>query len=189
MPGIFRTIDEQMKVWYAERQTADVLPMLPAGVIDTDVSWVQSSEISVPGHTSTCSIRGKLDAVVKFSDRTYAVIDFKTSRIRSHHVTLYARQLHAYALSLENAAPGNLSLSPVTTLGLVVFEPTAFTGGRNRLATLTGTVDWKGIKRDDREFLAFLKDVLNVLELPDPPESAPTCEWCRYRDKSRETRI
>jgi hypothetical protein len=46
-----------------------------------------------------------------------------------------------------------------------------------------------GVTREDREFLAFLRDVLNVLGLPDPPNSAPSSEWCRYRDKSRGTGI
>jgi hypothetical protein len=70
-----------------------------------------------------------------------------------------------------------------------MFELTAFTGGKNHLANLTETVDWIGVTRDDREFLDFLKDVLNVLELPGPPDGASSCEWCRYRVKSRETQI
>lgn len=189
IPGIFRTIDEEMKVWYAGRQTSDAMPFLSPGVIDSSVSWVQSVPLSVPGHTSTCTIKGKLDAVARFSDHTYAVIDFKTSAPRSPHTTLYDRQLHAYALSLENAAPGSPALSPVTKLGLVVFEPQTFSGADNRLASLSGPVRWIEIRRDDTSFLAFLKDVLDILELPKPPDSAPSCEWCRYRDRSREMRI
>jgi len=70
-------------------------------------------------------------------------------------------------------------------LGLVVFEPNTFAGGVDGHASLTGPVNWIEIPRDKLGFLAFLQQVLDVLELPDPPESSPTCGWCQYRAKSR----
>jgi len=187
MPSIFNAIDAQMKDHFEGKQTSDVLPSLPAGVFTPSSGWVQSVPLSVPGHNTTCTIRGKLDTVVRFIDGTFGLIDFKTSQIRSKHAALYGRQLHAYALGVERAAPGNLSFSPVTTLGLVVFEPKKFRSENHTAAALTGSIGWVGIPRNDATFFAFLGEVLSLLELPNPPSAAPSCEWCQYRDKSRRT--
>jgi hypothetical protein len=186
MPRIFTIIDALMKERYSGRRTTDVMPFLPPGVLDPSVSWVQSVPLSVPSHTSTCTIRGKLDTVVRFDDATYGVIDFKTSGIRGQNISLYSRQLHAYALALENAAPEYLSLSPVTRLGLVIFEPTKFSSEVTQSASLTGPLDWVEAPRDDSSFFGFLKDVLDILDLPTPPGASPTCEWCQYRDLGRK---
>jgi len=189
MPGIFRLIDSQMREFYAGKQTSGAMPFLPPGTIETSESRVQSAPISVPGHSSTCTIKGKLDTLVRFNDNTYGIVDFKTASPRSEHKTFYSRQLHGYAAALEKAAPENLSLSPVTKLGLVVFEPSAFLASHAHSASLTGKVNWIEIPRDDSKFLAFLKEVLNTLELPKPPASSPTCQWCQYRDTSRITKF
>jgi hypothetical protein len=187
MPRIFTVIDAEMKEYYAGKQTRDVIPSLPPGVVDPSTSWVQSVPLSIPSRTSTCTIRGKLDTVVRFNEGSYGVIDFKTSGTRSQHIPFYSRQLHAYALALENAASGNLSLSPVTRLGLVVFEPNSFSNGSNGQASLIGSVNWIEIPRDDSGFVGFLKEVLDILDLPTPPGGSPSCEWCQYRDASRRT--
>jgi hypothetical protein len=189
MPGIFRSIDFQMREFYAGKQTSDAMPFLPSGTIETSDSRVQSAPISVPGHSSTCTIKGKLDTLVRFSDSTYGIVDFKTSSPRSEHEMFYSRQLHGYAAALEKAAPGHLLLSPVTKLGLVIFEPSSFLGNRDQSASLVGAVNWVEIRRDDTKFLFFLKEVLSILELPEPPASSPTCQWCQYRDTSRITRL
>jgi hypothetical protein len=186
-PRVFRVIDAEMKARYAGQQTADAMPFLPSGIIDPSDSWIISVPLSITGCPSTCNIRGKLDTVVRFTDHSYAVIDFKTAETRGKQIPLYSRQLHAYAFGLENAAPGGLSLSPVTMLGLVVFEPKTFSGGNNSPASLTGPVSWIEIRRDNSGFLSFLNEVVAVLERPTPPEASRTCEWCQYRDASRRT--
>jgi len=53
----------------------------------------------------------------------YGVIDFKASNPSTDSARMYSRQLHAYAYALEHPAPGKLSLSPVTKLGLLYFYP------------------------------------------------------------------
>jgi hypothetical protein len=186
LPPVFRIIDTLMKKRYAGEKTGDALPFLNPGVIDSSVSRVQSVPVSVPGRRSTCTIRGKLDAVVRFNDGTFGVIDFKTSSGRERDETLYSRQLHGYAFALERAVPGHLSLSPVVKLGLVVFEPRSFEGGGSSPAMLIGRVHWKEIVRDDPGFYSFLSQVVGVLEQGVPPPSSPSCEWCHYRDKSRK---
>jgi ATP-dependent exoDNAse (exonuclease V) beta subunit len=84
--------------------------------------WVESRPLAVPGQASSCFVRGKFDTVVRFDDGGFGVVDIKTSAQNSEHIPLYARQLHAYACALEQAAPGRLALSPVRRLGLLVYE-------------------------------------------------------------------
>lgn len=187
MPRIFTVIDEQMKRHFAGRRANEVVPALPPGVFRFDDNWVESLPIRLPGHASTCFIRGKLDSVIAFDDRTYAVVDFKTSEQKAGNVTLYARQLHAYARALENAAPGRTALKPVRRLGLLVFEPSAFSAAREGAALLSGSIAWMEIPRDDAAFDKFLGEVLSLLELAVPPPGMPGCEWCGYRSVSRKS--
>jgi hypothetical protein len=186
MPKIFNLIDAKMKSCYADIGKEQIVAGLPPGVIEHGEKWVESRPISVPNHTSTCFIRGKLDTVMKFADGTYGVIDFKTSTRKIEHVPLYGRQLHAYGYALEHPAPGGLGLNPISRLGLLVFEPSSYLH-QDQSASLSGGLSWVEIPRDDRGFLEYLSEVLAVLELPEPPGGSPSCDWCQYRDTSRRT--
>lgn len=187
MPKIFTVIDLQMRECFSGARTEEIAAGMPSGVIAYGEKWVQSEPITVPGNSSTCFIRGKFDTVVKLDDGTHAVVDFKTSARKAEHLPLYARQLHAYAYALENPDPGKFALSPITKLGLLVFEPDSFCNKSVNAASLEGSMKWIEIPRDDGSFLEFLAEVMSVLEQPSPPGGAPSCEWCQYRDTSRRT--
>lgn len=189
MPKIFTAIDRQMKEHFRGKSTADFAPALPPGLVSHSDEWVKSVSIGFQGRSSACFLRGILDTVIKFDEGGYAVIDFKTSQTKEEHIRLYGRQLHAYACALEHAAPGSLALQPIRKIGLLVFEPEAFSHRPGEEATLRGGLTWIEIPRDDEAFMSFLDEVLEVLEQPDPPPAAPGCEWCRYREVSRETRF
>lgn len=189
MPKIFTVIDTRMKEHFTGKRTDEIASGIPKGVIGSGERWVQSRPIRIPKHSGTCFIRGKLDTVVSFDDGTYGVIDFKTSERKAQHMPLYARQLHAYAYALENAEQGRFALNSVSKLGLLVFEPETFSTSKRGDVSLKGQLNWIEIQRDDRAFLDFIAEVLSMLEQPSPPEGAPTCEWCRYRNRSRQTKL
>ena len=187
MPKIFTTIDQLMKQRFVGRRTDEVVAGLPGGVFEYGEHWVESLLLAVPGHAASCFIRGKFDTVIRFDDGGFGVVDFKTSARNSEHIPLYARQLHAYACALEQAAPGRLALSPVRRLGLLVYEPDAFehqTAGADRLS---GTLSWIEIPRENGGFMDFLGEVLEVLEQPVPPAGSASCPWCAHRDTARRT--
>jgi hypothetical protein len=106
-------------------------------------------------------------------------VDFKTTIPREEHAPLYGRQLHAYALAAENPAPGNLQLKPVSRLGLLCFQPTRMTAGREGVA-YRGSAHWIPIPRDDLMFMAFLIEVADLLDRSDAPDPAPGCAFCAY---------
>ncbi len=185
MPGIFSVIDSKMKDRFMNSRTETATTELPPGKFALSGKWVQSVPIAFEGIEDTCYIRGAFDTVIQFDDGSYGVIDFKTSAVKPSSKFIYARQLHAYAYSLEHAAPGKLELAPVSKLGLLVYEPTGFDHDGDGAATLGGTITWVEIKRDDIAFLKFLREVMTVLTLPDPPPPSEKCLFCQYREATR----
>jgi hypothetical protein len=185
MPKMFTQIDGLLKGYYAGKPTATISCALPDGVVAFGERWVESAPISVPGHDSTCFIRGRFDSVVKFSDGSYGVIDFKTASSKDEHIPLYSRQLHAYAHALENPAPRKLGLSPVLKLGLVCVEPVDIVDIEDAAPAYKTELVWIECARDDQAFLEFLGEVLDVLDLPDPPGGTASCPWCQHRDTAR----
>jgi hypothetical protein len=111
-----------MNSCYSGMPTESISPDIPPGIVRFGQKWVRSCRIDVAVENGAGHLRGRLDTVVEF-DKTYGVIDFKTSTPRGDHLALYSRQLQAYAYALENPAPGAFGLAPVTKLGLLVFEP------------------------------------------------------------------
>jgi len=186
-PKIFNIIDEQMKICFRGQRIDKLVTGIPGGTIKYSDEWVESQLINFPALQSVCFIRGKFDSIAQFDDESYGVIDFKTSQIRESQIDLYARQLHAYAYALENPAHGMFSCRPISKLGLIVYEPKSFSCRVNEEAALGGDIRWLEIPLNNEAFLIFLHEVVVALDMNKPPAPSPTCEWCRYRDKSRVT--
>ena len=189
MPKIFTLIDSEMKTFYSQKRTEDIAKGMPPGIVAYGEKWVESLPISVAGFASTCYVKGKFDTVVRFDDGTFGVVDFKTSQRKSEHIPLYSRQLHAYAHALEHPARGGFAASPVTQLGLLVFEPSQYTQGKTGRVGFAGDISWVPVPRDDAKFMGFLTEVMTILESPEPPPANPECEWCRYRKNSKNTEL
>lgn len=185
-PGIFSVIDRLMNEYFNGRPNEEISEELPPGVVKYGESWVESLALAVPGRDSTCYIRGRFDSVLEFEDGSYGVIDFKTTSTNSDHLHLYTRQLHAYAYALEQAAPGNLALSPITRLGLVCVEPDELVRDASGRISYAGNVEWKEMNRDDAAFEGFLGEVVGLLEQPKPPVPGRRCDFCRYREAARK---
>ena len=186
-PSIFTRIDRLMKDFFYQLPTDEISPELPPGRVAFADKWVYSAPVTFPHHASSCYIRGIFDTVLQFDDQSYAVVDFKTTQPKAEHIQFYSRQLHAYSYALENPHPGKFSLSPVSTLGLLCVEPVQMARtGQGNLA-YEGQVTWLDCPKDDQAFLAFLDQVLAVLDAPEPPQANPNCGFCTYRENARQT--
>lgn len=185
-PSIFTQIDSAMKQFYMDCRTEVISRMMPPGVVVYGDSWLESRPIVLPGSLSTVTLRGKMDTAVRWDDGSYGILDFKTANPKPEHVAFYGRQLHCYAWAAERPANGKLAFSPVRRLGLIVFEPGRYRQREER-AAFDGGLHWIEIPRDDDQFLAFLGQVVAVLEQPHPPGGSPSCEHCIYRDNARRT--
>jgi len=119
---------------------------------------------------------------VSCDDGTTVVIDFKTAPAKDVDLGKYCRQLHAYGLALEQPAVG--PPTTVSGLGLLSFSPERFeTTGLG--AALIGGLTWTDLPVDRPGFMAFLDQVLVVLDQLEPPPPSESCWWCRPATKVR----
>jgi hypothetical protein len=178
-PKVFSLLDAQTKRFFAGKRTQEIAPELRPGRVVHGERAVRSGHLLIPGHRRPVLLRGRFDTAFRFDDRTFGLVDFKTTGPRDEHIALYGRQLHAYALAAENPAPGSLFLRSVSQLGLLCLEPTTMVRLRGGIA-YRGQAHWVEIPRDDEAFLAFLAEVLTVLDRKTPPLPAPNCQFCDY---------
>mmetsp|Transcript_5485 Transcript_5485/g.14730 ORF Transcript_5485/g.14730 Transcript_5485/m.14730 type:complete len:341 (-) Transcript_5485:10-1032(-) len=190
-PSIFNEIDVQMKMYFRNASTTDIIPEMRPGyfVCEEKDLWVQSQPLRVPGRDAKIVLRGMVDSLVQFTDdESYGIIDFKTSNV-DKSLAMYSRQLHAYAFCVENPGPASeVPLLNISDLALVVYEPKRFSAVRwNQEGTfkqqiggrLDGELAYVPIERDDAAFLEFLAEVVAVLEEPVPPAPAPPNRWSK----------
>lgn len=182
-PGVFTRIDKANRDFYAGKSTAWVSPALPPGRLDSTEHFVRSEDISVPGQEAVCWISGKTDCVAVFDDATYGLIDFKTSNPGDAYTALYVRQLWAYAYCMEHPAKGSPPMGPVSHLGLLCIEPRTMSMliGTKPTCLLAAQPVWKPRRWDERAFLEFIGQALEVLTRPEPPDASASCQFCAYR--------
>ena len=178
-PKVFSLIDHQMKDYFLGRRTEEIASCLAPGRVAFGDRGLRSAPLAVPGHQMRVVLAGRMDTALAFDDGSYGIIDFKTAEPRDAHVPFYGRQLHAYAMAAEHPARGALRLDPVTALGLLCVEPVAMVEAPDGVA-YEGCPHYVEVPRDDGAFIAFLSQVLFVLERPEPPEPASGCAFCSY---------
>ena len=185
-PSIFGTIDRLMKAQFAGRPASDLDSSLPPGIVTVTEQWIESVPVILPNHTLPFFLRGKLDALIEFNDNSFAVIDFKTSAPKPEQIPFYSRQLHAYAYALEHPAPGRLSRSPISMLGLYIETPHATLTSTTSEISFNFRSTWLDVPYQVSGFLSFLDRVVALLELPEPPLAGENCTYCQYRQHARE---
>jgi PD-(D/E)XK nuclease superfamily len=185
-PSVFGAIDRLMKAHFAGRPASEIDRSLPPGVISVSEKWIESIPIILPGHSLSCFLRGKLDAIIGFEDGSYGVVDFKTSEPKPSQIPFYSRQLHAYAYALEHPAPDKPRFSPISKLGLLVEAPHATLNASQEEINFHFTSTWLEVPYSEAGFTHFLDQVLALLELPEPPPANEKCTYCLYRQRARE---
>lgn len=183
LPGVFSVIAGLQKNHYSAKRTEDFCPQLPPGTITMGEKRVRSAQIIFEGLGSTCHIAGRFDVIAALDDGSYAILDFKTGNPSDEKAGMYSRQLHAYALALENAAEGELALAPISHLGLLYFTPDQCQYVGDSRQILQGQMNWVEIERNDTGFRTFLGDVISLLDGPTPAPNPEQCDWCRYRSR------
>ena len=175
--------------YYLNKPSSELSLDLPAGIVKYREKWVKSIPISFPNTSTQCVIKGRFDAIMAFEDGTYGIIDYKTSDASEEKAAFYSRQLSAYAYALENPAPGALSISPITRLGLFIITPHRFERLPNGEIAFVTKTTWMDVLRDDVTFLAFLREVVTLLDEPALPAPAEDCGLCNYRKNYDEAGI
>jgi hypothetical protein len=212
LPQVFHKIDGLVEDYFIGRRTEDFAPKLPPGVVHQKEHWVQSEAI-VAG-ANTYFIRGRFDVSLLFDTQEYGVIDFKTREEANEASEMYARQLQAYAWALENPAPGELHMAPVTRLAVMYLDLKSFELVSGERYTLNGPLSGVDIPVDHAGFRAFIDDLIGLLEGPLPAAQRCTncthcqsgercfanqtparrqncvcCSWCNYRSATESAGI
>ncbi len=186
IPSIFSLIASIQKGYYSGKRTEEVCPFLPPGEVKFGEKWVCSRMIQPPGCSNACFINGRFDIVASLDNGAFAILDFKTGNPSDEKSGMYARQLQAYAYSLENPEPGSLELKPITHLGLLYFTPESCELMQGMIQTVFGPMTWIPIERNDDQFIGFLGEVVMLLDGQIPQMNPDNCDWCKYRTKMGE---
>jgi len=184
IPAVFTVISEIQKNYYSEMRTEEFCPDLPPGIVTYGEKRVKSGPVKLEGCKSTCYISGRFDIVASLDNGSYAVIDFKTGNPADQKTKMYSRQLHAYALALENPVEGAFELKPISKLGLLYFSPDSCELISQTRQALQGNLDWIEIPRDDESFNSFLQEVVQLLDGPLPPSDPDNCNWCAFLERT-----
>ena len=78
-----------MKKYFEGKSPSDIEPSLPSGRIEFGDRWVQSKVFKDRKTGNQLFIKGKTDTVLGFDDKTYGVVDFKTSTVKESNVKRY----------------------------------------------------------------------------------------------------
>jgi hypothetical protein len=189
LPAIFTKIAALQKDFFSGKRTEEFCPQLPAGVVKYGERRVRSRALEIPGCTSTCFLSGRFDIVVEFDSGSFAILDFKTGTASEEKSQMYARQLQAYATALENPAPNELRLSPISALGLLYFTPDEYGQSADLSQRLEGPLQWVSIERDDAAFMNLLKNIVTLLDGPLPEPRPDSCDWCAFRAQTEAFKI
>jgi hypothetical protein len=189
LPSIFSIIASLQKTCYSGKRTEEFCSSLPPGEVVLGEKWVRSKTIQLSGCKSTCYLSGRFDIVSALDNGAYAILDFKTGNPSEEKSAMYARQLQAYAYSLENPEPGSLELKPITHLGLLYFIPDNCEQIQGEMQNLKGPIKWIPIERDETQFIGFLGEVIKILDGPIPQMDPDNCDWCKYRTKIGEVAL
>ncbi len=181
MASVYTRIHGCLQNEFMGERVEGIITDLPPGQLVAAERWVKSKPIVVEGSTSLIQIRGRFDAVVKFDDGTYAIIDFKTAITSEINVPLYGRQLHSYVVALENPDPGSLGFAPINRIGLYCVEPTSLADLGDGDWAYRAKHVWIEVPIDREGFAAFLAEVVALLD-GDEPAPSPGCAYCTFRE-------
>jgi len=190
-PGIFSSIDSYSKsiAWAYYDKYNKLPPWFDTfGDFDEPIPVPGWSKFFFVDKETNIKLTGVADEIVKKTDGSYAIIDYKTARFTKHADSLhpiYKVQLNGYAKIAES-----IGISPISQLVLLYYEPMTdiieiTTDELNELVSedsfkmgfkahsLDVELDPEGIVKP------LLKKVRELGDMEQAPEGLEGCEDCR----------
>jgi len=206
-PGVFSTLDVSQKNYFINMKTEDFVPVLPKGRFFTTPSVdlkksrkknkqneIQIENLELPGTIKSQNLKdnknrdfyliGKPDLVIKFDEKGYGIMDFKTTT-EVDKTQSYKFQLEAYAQIFEN--PGELKssktplLSPITHLGLIQFTPKNIFKHDNEMFQQNFKINYYPLIRDLKSIKDFFNQITRLIDISNLVKSLkrnPDCNIC-----------
>ena len=185
-PSIFSKYDIIHKHSTDGLRTEEVCPDMPKGTFIKGPGDKFLESTNINGKNGSGYISGKGDAFLQLDDGSYAVIDFKTTAMSKDKAEDYSTQLHAYKYALENNKENKPHLSPITKLGILIFEPDINQKMKKNESMSFGImhkVEWFEIKINEKKFVNYVTKVVDLLSSDKIPISEQGCSFCDYRNQ------
>ena len=179
-PGAFSKFDREQKKYYNNKSSKIISSSLDEGVIVSDYNKKLFSKVLHDNKDRPFTLGGFIDAYIKHKD-SYTVIDFKTTTISDNQPTIYKSQLQSYAVIMENPKEGSLKLNPITNLGILCFEPSNIINVNKKDCEVKMTTKWFDVKRDDKELIAYITKIQDLLYDDKIPKSDENCNICKFK--------
>ena len=186
-PPVFNQLDLIQKDFFIDKDTSFISEKLPKGrfLQDNELPKKISSSLLKDNKGRDFKLVGIPDLVIEFEDKTYGIIDFKTTKISEKKADFYKFQLEAYATIFEN--PGEINsiktplLSPVIKLAILQFDP-------HKIESINGmncnfVFDIGYIELENRIYEKLIDRVtiaLDILQMNEPPIINDNCNDCAF---------
>jgi hypothetical protein len=190
-PGIFSSIDSYSKKvtsHYYEDHRRLVKWFAKAGLTGKPVKVPHFKDFNILDAGTNILLTGVPDEILKLSDGSYAILDYKTAKFTGNQdelMPMYDVQLNAYAYIGERTG-----FKPVSRLMLIYYEPVTeikdggvdevVDGKGFRMAFVGKPLD---IPKNTRKIIPLLRKVREIYNLPKPPKGMDDCGDCEAMDE------
>ena len=192
-PPVFNQLDLIQKDFFIDKDTSFISEKLPKGrfLQDNELPKKISSSLLKDNKGRDFKLVGIPDLVIEFEDKTYGIIDFKTTKISEKKADFYKFQLEAYATIFEN--PGEINsiktplLSPVTKLAILQFDPLKIENKNGMNCNFI--FDMGYVELENRIYEKLIDRVtlaLDILQMNEPPTINENCNDCAFFKKQSQ---
>ena len=188
-PPVFSSFDAAQKPYFKTTNTKSWCNHLPDGEImnSDELPGKIVSEGLKDNKERKFKLSGNPDIVIKFKENSFGIVDFKTTIISEDKAENYRYQLEAYAQIFSN--PGSTKkaktpkLNPITHMGILQFYPEKITDHDDQSCDFKMKTFYSPLSRKEKDFYDFITSLIDLLELPEPPDFDPACNFCNFTIK------
>ena len=192
-PPVFNQLDLIQKSFFINKDTSFISEKLSKGrfLQENELPKKISSSLLKDNKGRDFKLVGIPDLVIEFEDKTYGIIDFKTTKISDRKADFYKFQLEAYATIFEH--PGEINsiktplLSPVNKLGILQFDPLKI---ENKNGMNCNCIfDMGYVELENRIYEKLIDRVtlaLDILLMNEPPLINENCNDCAFFKKQSQ---
>ncbi len=195
-PPVFNQLDLIQKDFFIDKDTSFISEKLPIGrfLQENELPKKISSSLLKDNRDRDFKLVGIPDLVIEFEDKTYGIIDFKTTRINEKKADFYKFQLEAYATIFEN--PGEVNsiktplLKPITKLAILQFDPNKIKSKNAMNCNIIFNMCY--IELENRIYEKLIDRVtlaLDILEMKEPPAFNNSCNNCTFFKKQSQLNV
>ena len=187
-PPVFSNFDVVQQNYFNDKNTNDLTSDLPSGRI------MRKGEI--PGRIVSSTLKdnkdrefilgGRPDIVVEFDNKSYGIIDFKTTNLREDKSESYRYQLEAYKQIFTNPGSTKTSatprLTPITHMGVLQFFPTNIIDHNKDNCSLNLAMQYSKLHPNESllfERITYILDILTQNKVPELNNDCPDCQFVK----------